>query len=137
MNLTTDASTWLKKKVASNCHHHMVAELMLRMSWPELVVVSGDESLWVVVVGTGMLLVCALVRVFQTVRSSMTEQTAHDLVQSIAQMEELWPLLGRRFTTLAYVLRREKTVPELRGQQQEQEQQELQEYAKALCRLLW
>ena len=29
VNLTTEASRWLKKKVASKCHHHMVAEPLI------------------------------------------------------------------------------------------------------------
>ena len=29
VNLTADASTWLKNEVASNCHHHVVAEPLI------------------------------------------------------------------------------------------------------------
>ena len=61
----------------------------------------------------------------------MAERTVQDLLQRIAQMEE-HVLPEKRSETLAHVLRRQRTAPELRSQHQE-----LQEHAEALCRLHW
>ena len=93
MNLTTDALTWLKKKVASNCHHHMEAER--HQVW----------RLW----EAGQSLVprvCYPLRAFfKQSEARRLEQIVHDLVQRIAQMEEDMATAGQ---AIRHVLRRQK-----------------------------